>query len=417
MPLRHRLFGYALLMRPLMAGEEQDVDAAYAWLLRKWMFLAGGYLLLLWLTVWPAFATEHDLRYRLVAVIGTHFFLWVIISTIATCLVGFRCVRDWRASLGPVQAIVGGILVLGFVFIFYADLYWNHTSHRWMEDTFGFWWLFGAMALVAYGVPDLVTRLRRRERAAVTRALEAEASSEKLARKTAESELRLLQAQVEPHFLYNTLANLRYLIQKDSPDALRMTDALIEYLRTSVPDMRALRVTLGREADHARHYLEIMQMRMGSRLAYSLDVPDVLRDIEVPPLMLLTLVENAIKHGIAPQVEGGEIVLRARKVDGSIDIEVVDTGAGVSAAGNGTEAPSTGVGLENLRGRLQLAYGEQVAVELAPNTPRGTRVHLRLPVEMPRGELISHAAQIRVLTAEAARSAGVLAQETPGARP
>jgi LytS/YehU family sensor histidine kinase len=164
-----------------------------------------------------------------------------------------------------------------------------------------------------------------------------------------------------------------------------MTDALIEYLRTSVPDMRAARVTIGREADHARHYLEIMQMRMGGRLSFVVDVPEALRTIEVPPLTLLTLVENSVKHGIAPQVEGGEVLLRARENGVSIEVEVADTGAGVLTAERAaSEAPSTGVGLDNLRGRLHLAYGEAVSVELAPNRPRGTRVQMRLPRDLPR---------------------------------
>ncbi|HYS11695.1 MAG TPA: histidine kinase [Burkholderiaceae bacterium] len=406
MTARHRLFAYFLLMRPPIVGEEEDIDAAYAWMRRKAIWLVGGYVLLLRFAVWDAFANDHDLPYRVVALVGTHFLLWLIVSTIATCWVGFRGGRDWASSLNPVQAIAGTTLLLVLFFLMYADINWERASHRWLSDTFGSTWVLFAVAIViAYGMPDLVTRLRRRERAAVTRALQAEASSERLARKTAESDLRLLQAQVEPHFLYNTLANLRYLIQKGSPDALRMTDALIEYLRTSVPDIRAVRVTLGREVDHARHYLEIMQMRMGDRLAFTIDVPDSLCAIEVPPLLLLTLVENAVKHGVAPQVEGGEVLVRARENGASIEIEVVDTGVGVpAAASRPTEAPSTGIGLDNLRGRLHLAYGQQVAVQLLPNVPRGTRAQLRLP----REEVAMQGAQVRVMAEDAARGAGLL---------
>ena len=412
MLLRHRLFAYILLMRRPLAGEEDDIDAAYGWVRRKWTLLGAGYLILLWLTVWPAFAQDHDLHYRVVALLGTHFLLWLFVSAVASCLVGFRCGRDWKTSL-VIQSIGAAVFVGVFFLVFYSDVNMRRAAQRWLQQTFGSeWWLIAVAMLVAYGVPELVARLRRRERKAVTRALEAEASSERLARKTAESELRLLQAQVEPHFLYNTLANLRYLIQKNSPDALRMTDALIEYLRTSVPDMRALRVSLGREADHVQHYLEIMQMRMGSRLVFSVDVPEALRAVEVPPLMLLTLVENSVKHGIAPQVEGGEVLLRAREDGASIEIEVTDTGAGLATAAH-TEgaAASTGIGLENLRGRLHLTYGGQISVQLSPNVPRGTRVRLRLPREMPQAEVTLHAAQSHVPTLPAARSAGLLAQD------
>ncbi|HUL67928.1 MAG TPA: histidine kinase [Burkholderiaceae bacterium] len=414
MTARHRLFAYCLLMRQPLPGEESDIDAAYAWARARTLWLALAYLTLLALTVWPAFAEDHDLAYRAVALVGTHFILWGIVSTMASCWVGFRRGEKWTSSVGPVQLSVGAVLILLLCFLVYADIHWQRATHRWMIDTFGWAWLFALVLVIAYGFPELVARLRRRERAAVVRALEAEASSEKLARKTAESELRLLQAQVEPHFLYNTLANLRYLIQKNSPDALRMTDALIEYLRTSVPDMRASRVTLGREIDHARHYLEIMRMRMGSRLTFTVDVPDHLRATEVPPLLLLTLVENAVKHGIAPRVEGGEIALRARDGAAVIELEVADTGAGMSTPGASSTQPlSTGVGIENLRGRLQLAYGQPVALDMAPNMPRGTRVRVSLPREMlrPGGALD---AQVRAVQSDEAAATGQLARDGIG---
>jgi signal transduction histidine kinase len=410
MTARHHLFAYCLLMRQPLPGEKGDIDAAYAWARARAVWLALAYLILLALTVWPAFAEDHDPAYRAVAVVGTHFILWGIVSTMASCWVGFRHGEKWTSFLGPVQLSVSAVLVLLLCFLVYADIRWQRATHRWMIDTFGWAWLFALVLVIAYGFPELVARLRRRERAAVLRALEAEASREKLASKTAESELRLLQAQVEPHFLYNTLANLRYLIQKNSPDALRMTDALIEYLRTSVPDMRAPRVTLGREIDHACHYLEIMRMRMGNRLTFTVDVPDHLRATEVPPLLLLTLVENAVKHGIAPRVEGGEIALRAREDTAMIELEVADTGAGLSAPGTASTQPlSTGVGIENLRGRLQLAYGQPVALEMIPNVPRGTRVRVSLPREMPRPASTVDAPAPAV-ESDAAQATGQLAQ-------
>ncbi|HTT09579.1 MAG TPA: histidine kinase [Burkholderiaceae bacterium] len=418
MSARHRVFAYCLLMRAPMAGEEEDIDEVLAWARRKAIWLAGAYCLVLALAVWPAFAGDHDLPYRVVALVGTHFLLWTSVSTVASCWVGFRGGQKWRAAVGPVPMIVGATLAAVLFFLVYADLHWQRATHRWMTDTFGWTWLFVLVLAMAYGFPELVARLRRRERAAVIRAMEAEASSEKLAHKTAESELRLLQAQVEPHFLYNTLANLRYLIQRGSPDALRMTDALIEYLRTAVPDIRALRVTLGREVDHARHYLEIMQMRMGSRLVFEVDVPEALRAIEVPPLLLLTLVENAVKHGIAPHVEGGEVVLSAHEQGGLIRIEVADTGVGALAARPPPgEAPSTGVGLDNLRGRLQLVYGQTIEVELVANVPRGTRVRLRLPREMPRTGFAAAGAQAGSVGNATANGAGLRAPETRWDRP
>src|SRR5256885_7941664 len=155
MTARHRLFAYVLLMRPPLAGEEEDIDAAYAWARRKSIWLVGGYVLILTLTVWPAFANDHDLPYRVAALVGTHFLLWLIVSVIACSWVGFRAGRDWASSLNPVQAIVGTTLVFVMFFAMYADINFEHAPHRWLSDTFGSTWvLFAAVVVIAYGVPD-----------------------------------------------------------------------------------------------------------------------------------------------------------------------------------------------------------------------------------------------------------------------
>ncbi len=240
-----------------------------------------------------------------------------------------------------------------------------------------------AFVVLITAVPEVIARLRMRQNDLTQKLLAAQTVQERLARQTAESELRLLQAQVEPHFLYNTLANLRYLVHTGSAEALKMTDALIEYLRTSVPDMRAQHVTLGREADQAGHYLEIMRMRMGGRLSYVIDVPAALRDVELPPLVLLTLVENAIKHGIGPRIEGGHIELRASEASGErVRIEVVDDGVGVEATSR-SEGPSTGAGLRNVLSRLKLVYGDAATLEVAAHPPRGTCAALNVPRTAP----------------------------------
>jgi LytS/YehU family sensor histidine kinase len=158
-----------------------------------------------------------------------------------------------------------------------------------------------------------------------------------------------------------------------------------------------------------------MQLRMGSRLAFKLDVPDALRAIQVPPLLLLTLVENAVKHGIAPQIDGGEVIMSARDEGRLIGIEVADTGMGILSRGQQSgETPSTGVGLENLCARLQLSYGQPVALELVPNEPRGTRVRVCLPLEMPRTETAVENVPVQVASANAARAAHLLPQESHG---
>lgn len=380
MTIRHRAFAGLLLLRRALDSERDDIDAVFAWLARHWVWLALGYVIVLSIAVWPAFADGRPFRERVVAIVGTHFLLWALASTIANCWVGFRVLGSLSFT-GALPAIVGTTLAFALFFAVHADPAWRQAFRNWWAGTFGsIWWFFGALTLVVYGVPDLVARLRSRERAAVTRALKAETASERLARQSAESELRLLQAQIEPHFLYNTLANLRFLIQSNSPEALAMVDSLIEYLRTAVPDMRAKRVTLGREADHVRHYLQIMRLRLGGRLDFSVDVPETLRAVELPPLVLLTLAENAIKHGIAPRVEGGRVDVRVREDGDAVVIEVADTGVGLPAA---REAPvteaSTGAGLANARGRLWLTYGDAADLALAANAPRGTIATVRVP--------------------------------------
>jgi signal transduction histidine kinase len=410
MSLRHRIFALFLLGRFPLPTEAADIDAALAWARRTWPWLALAYAAALWLMVWPAFAGNHPAPYRAIALVATHFLLYAIAATTAGCWVGFR-VGYFAASIGPaIQATAGvGVLLLVWYFL-RADPNWQGAFRDWARDTFtSVGWLLGGYLVLAFVVPDLVARLRRRERASITRALKAEAASERLARQSAESELRLLQAQVEPHFLYNTLANLRYLIQKNSPDALAMTDALIEYLRTSVPDMRARCVTLGREADHVRHYLDIMRMRLGGRLEFGVDVPEALRAVELPPLVLLTLVENAIKHGIAPLVDGGRVDVRAREAGDAVVIEVADTGAGLGAA---QEAPvteaSTGAGLANARGRLWLTYGDAAELTLAANAPRGTVATLRIPREVAAAPAAREPRVLVMSTEEWARMKGSL---------
>jgi LytS/YehU family sensor histidine kinase len=281
----------------------------------------------------------------------------------------------------------------------------------WNRDTFTNGVLLVMFALMVIGVPELVAQLRLKERTLARQLLEAEATRERMARFTAASELRLLQAQVEPHFLYNTLANLRYLVQSGSTDALKMTDALIEYLRTSVPDMRSQQVTLGREVDHAHHYLQIMTIRMGGRLRHTIEVDEALRAVPLPPLVVLTLVENAIKHGIAPRLQGGTVALRARRSGEFAQVDIEDDGAGFGAnSGQGAagrnDLPSAGTGLANIRKRLGIAYGDAASLELLPlnSDGSGTRARLRVPLTMaqdptsrPQVVVLSRAEGQRVL--------------------
>jgi signal transduction histidine kinase len=189
------------------------------------------------------------------------------------------------------------------------------------------------------------------------------------------AELKALQAQVEPHFLYNTLANTRYLARHDPERAAQMLEHLIAYLHSALPDMRSQASTLGREFDLAGHYLALMAIRFGERLRYRLDCPPALAGLQVPPLLLMTLVENAVKHGVERKPGPVQVALEARRSGAAVSIVVSDDGAGIVDAVLGH-----GVGLRNLRQRLDALYGARAAFDLR-RTPAGlTEAVLTLPV-------------------------------------
>ena len=194
----------------------------------------------------------------------------------------------------------------------------------------------------------------------------------------AEARLRALQAQIEPHFLYNTLANVVSLIEVQPARARHMLERFIDYLRASLAASRQERATLGAEADMIAAYLDVLAVRMGERLRYRIEVPDELRASTIAPMLLQPLVENAIAHGLEPKVEGGEVLLRARMVDGVLQLEVSDTGVGLT--GTVSKKPGGGVGLSNLRDRLRTMYGPGANVQLLENQPCGMTVRLLLPM-------------------------------------
>jgi len=407
-------FSYLLLLRRPAAFELDDIRAALRTLRRTaalWFIVYSAWCIA---TIAPQLLRDRSTAYYATAILVPHLLLWGVASTAARAWIGYRYYEVYpkaKRDMMFVSLAVGG-LVGAFIVIF-GDRPIGGVIRTWMSDAFGSpWWLIALLMLLS-AWPELIAKLRLRERKQIERAAAAEAAGEKLARATAESELRLLQAQVEPHFLYNTLANLRYLIQKGSGDALKMTDTLIEYLRTSVPDMRANRVTLGREADHVRHYLDIMQMRMAGRLQFLVDVPESLRAIELPPLVLLTLVENAIKHGVGPEIDGGEVCVAALEDGDMVRIEVRDTGTGRRRGEVLAQGPSTGTGLANARGRLELTYGDAASLALTDNVPRGTIATVRIPREMPAVRDEHRSKVFGMSTEQAAGMLGDVATDRP----
>jgi Histidine kinase len=202
-------------------------------------------------------------------------------------------------------------------------------------------------------------------------------------RQLMEARLQALQAQVEPHFLYNTLANVQALTEVDPPAANKMVGHLIEYLRAALPKMRETSSTIGQEVELARAYLNILKMRMGVRLDFAIQVPDELNGVPFPPLMLPSLVENAVKHGLEPVREGGRIDVIAEKVGERFRIIVKDTGRGLAANGTTSANAETGggVGLANIRERLLALYGETAKLSLESNEPKGVIATIEIPAE------------------------------------
>jgi signal transduction histidine kinase len=191
-----------------------------------------------------------------------------------------------------------------------------------------------------------------------------------LERQLAEAQLRTLQSQVEPHFLFNTLAHLRRLYQTDFPAGQAMLRHLGRYLRAARSAMGEPGIPLARDLELAVAYLNIQKVRMGPRLAFSVDVADALMPCLLPPLTLTTLVENAIKHGLSALAEGGTVRIEARASDGVAVIDVVDDGVGFQSS------IGTGVGLANVRARLGLLYGGDAGLSLLTNDPRGVTARI-----------------------------------------
>lgn len=200
--------------------------------------------------------------------------------------------------------------------------------------------------------------------------------AETVERQIAEARLRLLQAQIEPHFLFNTLANLQALIPADPARAQLMLDHLNEFLHAALAASRKERNSLADEFALLRDYLEILAIRMGKRLRYRLDLPDSLARAEMPPMLLQPLVENAIKHGLEPKIDGGEIAVRASAGGGRLVLEVTDTGLGLGAAATS----GTGTGIAQVRERLAAVYGGSASLEFTGNPGGGVAATLRLPL-------------------------------------
>jgi len=223
------------------------------------------------------------------------------------------------------------------------------------------------------GVILLVFMYREQKARAAMEAHRAEAERQRYEKQALSAQLAALQAQVEPHFLFNTLATVQHLVDTDPPRASSMLTSLIAYLRAALPQMREAATTIGREFALAQAYLEVLQVRMGPRLAFDLSLPPGLETTPMPPMMLISLVENAIKHGLEPAEAGGAIHLAARRSGDRIIVEVANTGADLDPLARG------GTGLSNIRERLQALYGSDARLVVEANRPRGVVARIELP--------------------------------------
>jgi len=233
--------------------------------------------------------------------------------------------------------------------------------------------LIGLGLLIAPWVA-LAALVRQKDALARHQALAFELERSELERQALDARMRLLQAQVTPHFLFNTLANVQALVDAGSPQAPAVLRSLVAYLRAAVPRLDDSATTLGQELQLVSAYLELMHMRMPDRLQFALHVDEAALALHCPPMTLLTLVENAVRHGIDPSEQGGRIDIDVHRRDDRCSVRVSDTGAGLRQSGDGL-----GTGLTALRERLELTFGGDVELRVSAQHPTGVSAELEFP--------------------------------------
>jgi len=285
----------------------------------------------------------------------------------------FLFLKDWLSQSRRLVGIVPVGVVLGFFFGMYVGdlLLDGHAFNFWLTSPQKAWgMLFVSLVAGTVLTNEFVTRevlAAEREKAEAAR------------RQASEAQLRLLETQLEPHMLFNTLANLRVLIAIDPGRAQTMLDHMIAYLRATLSASRTVPSrphTLEDEFARLKDYLELMAIRMGPRLQYTLDLPAALRLHPVPPLLLQPLVENSIQHGLEPKVAGGSIRVSASEQGDLLQLEVADTGMGLTTS----DTQPAGFGLQQVRERLSTTFGALGAIKLGASAEEGTRVIITFPL-------------------------------------
>jgi len=381
-PLKARYDAFAeRVLASLSEIERREVRSFDQWLYHGggWHWLAGTILLTTG-CAWIASRLPWNMSFLEAAVLFNAFVLITLFAGLSAWF-GYRKYsgKAFRmVVLSPLLALLGA-----FVGASIAGLIRGVNPFDWIYDSALLRHIVtGALVLgfLYTLIVALIANLRNREYRALAASLEAGARQSQLSRQLAESKLKLLQQQIEPHFLFNTLGSAQQLAEKNSPEAARLISDLIRFLRATTPTLRDDATTAAQDAAMVRAYLRIMQTRLGQRLAWSVTVPEGLEDAATPPGMLITLVENAIKHGIEPLPAGGRIdvtAVRESHPDGAcIAWSVVDTGAGLVG-----EPCASGIGLANIRERLALQYGERARLSIDANDPRGFVARLVLPLD------------------------------------
>lgn len=311
----------------------------------------------------------------IVALLLAQLFGWMIFGALIGVWFNYRQLgaRPTIMSLGFAIGICFGMLV-GFSAM--SWLYGRDPMQEFLEKGEILFKAIAICGLAYVALVGIVAIWRNKAYETITVQLALDAEREKNARQESESQLRMLRAQIEPHFLFNTLGAVQTLAEQGEQGAAKaaqLTANLIVFLRACMHEIRAERLSLREEFAMVRSYLEVMKVRMGQRLEFSLDLPDALASVKLPSMMLLSLAENAIKHGLEPAVTGGAVHISAHREGNLVRLCVLDTGVGLS------EQPGTGIGLQNVRERLQLAFGAQSALNISELEHGGVMAEIVFP--------------------------------------
>ena len=296
-------------------------------------------------------------------------------------LLAFGLFEQWPARL-PAWLARWALQVLGVAVAFPLVLvlfWWLSTPAGgpafWeVSERLGGFLLLAVVGLLLAPWVALTALVRQKDAFARHQALSFQLERSQLEQQALDARLRLLQAQVEPHFLFNTLANVRALVEAGSPQAPRVLESLIAYLRAAVPRLQQPATTLDEEVQLVRAYLQLMQMRMPDRLSFDITVAPAALGLDCPPMTLLTLVENAVRHGVDPSEEGGHIRVDVAVHEGQCVASVSDTGVGLHPGEDGL-----GTGLATLRERLALSFKGEAQLRVVALEPQGVSAQVRFP--------------------------------------